>query len=135
MGVAVERFDHIVLHCRDAMGMALWYQRVLGMEYEEFEAGHTRRIALKFGNQKINLRPVDADPKSWLTSAVTPPGSADLCLITAIAPEEVQQRLRACDVGVELGPVLRTGALGPMISLYCRDPEGNLIEIASYQTA
>lgn len=135
MGIAIERFDHIVLHCRDVAGTALWYQRVLGMEREEFEAGHERRTALKFGNQKINLRPIDADPKSWITSAVARAGSADLCFVTAIGPEEVQQRLRECDVAVELGPVARNGALGAMISLYCRDPEGNLIEIASYHAA
>jgi catechol 2,3-dioxygenase-like lactoylglutathione lyase family enzyme len=132
MRFAVDRLDHIVLHCRDLELIAAWYQRVLGMEEEAFEIGRERRVALKFGGQKINLRPVGADQRHWITSPVVQPGTADLCFITAVGPEEVIRHLRGSGVAVLEGPVERRGALGPMMSVYCRDPEGNLIEIASY---
>ena len=133
MRFTVDRIDHLVLNCRDLEQSASWYQRVLGMEREEF--GRDRRTALKFGGQKINLRPADADPRAWATGAKMVPGSADLCFIAAVGPEDVVDHLRDCGVTVELGPVDRLGALGPMSSVYCRDPDGNLIEIASYLTA
>jgi catechol 2,3-dioxygenase-like lactoylglutathione lyase family enzyme len=98
------------------------------MEREEF--GPDRRIALKFGSQKINLRPTGAS--NWPTGAVDALGSLDLCFITTSAPPDVLDHLRACGVAVTEGPVQRTGALATMTSIYCRDPEGNLIEIANY---
>jgi catechol 2,3-dioxygenase-like lactoylglutathione lyase family enzyme len=127
---AVDRLDHVVLHCRDIERVAAWYQRVLGMEREEF--GEDRRTALKFGGQKLNLRPVAADPADWITAAAAPAGSADFCFISALGSAEVLAHLRDCGVGVEAGPVARIGALGPMSSVYCRDPEGNLVEVATY---
>jgi catechol 2,3-dioxygenase-like lactoylglutathione lyase family enzyme len=127
---AVDRLDHVVLHCRDIERVASWYQRVLGMEREEF--GSERRTALKFGGQKLNLRPVAADPEDWITSRAVPAGSADFCFITALGSDETIVHLRDCGVNVEAGPVARIGALGPMSSVYCRDPEGNLVEIATY---
>jgi catechol 2,3-dioxygenase-like lactoylglutathione lyase family enzyme len=130
MRFAVDRLDHVVLHCRDIERMASWYQRVLGMDREEF--GEERRTALKFGGQKLNLRPIAADPHDWVTSATAPAGSADFCFITAVGSEETAAHLRDCGVAVELGPIPRTGALGLMSSVYCRDPEGNLVEIATY---
>lgn len=132
MRFAVDRIDHIVLHCRDIEITAAWYQRVLGMEREAFDAGGEQRTALKFGGQKINLRPAAADRRAWITSAETPAGSADLCFVTAVGAPEVLRHLATCGVAVAEGPVARTGALGAMRSVYCRDPEGNLIEIASY---
>jgi catechol 2,3-dioxygenase-like lactoylglutathione lyase family enzyme len=130
MRFTVDRLDHIVLHCLDIEISASWYQRVLGMDREEF--GDPQRTALKFGGQKMNLRPANADRIDWLTSQTALPGSADLCFISAVRPVDVLDHLRQCGVHVELGPVPKTGALGPMTSVYCRDPDGNLIEISSY---
>ena len=130
MRFAVDRLDHLVINCRDVEVMASWYQRVLGMEREDF--GSPPRVALKFGGQKINLRPVDASPEEWLAAARCEPGTQDLCFIVAVAPDEIIGQFHSCGVRIELGPVTRTGALGAMGSVYCRDPEGNLIEVSSY---
>ncbi|MDA8253447.1 MAG: VOC family protein [Rhodospirillales bacterium] len=130
MRFAVDRIDHVTLNCRDVDTTASWYQRVLGMEREEF--GRQQRTCLKFGGQKLNLRPIDTDDPKWATGQAAVAGSADLCFATAVGPEEVATHLRRCGVAVELGPVERIGALGPMLSVYCRDPDGNLIEIATY---
>ena len=130
MRFTVDRLDHIVLHCEDVDVLASWYQRVLGMDREEF--GEERRTALKFGGQKINLRPVTANLQRWHSSDQVVSGSADLCFITAVGPEQIIEHLRKCGVSLVQGPVAKTGALGPMTSVYCRDPEGNLIEISTY---
>ena len=132
MRFAVDRLDHLVINCRDVEVMASWYQRVLGMEREDF--GSPPRIALKFGGQKINLRPAEVPQEDWLAAEVCIPGSQDLCFIVAVAPEEIVGQFHACGVRIEAGPVTRTGALGAMGSVYCRDPEGNLIEVSSYST-
>jgi catechol 2,3-dioxygenase-like lactoylglutathione lyase family enzyme len=126
----IDRLDHLVLVCNDVEITAAWYQRVLGMEREEF--GRDQRTALKFGGQKMNLRPSDADVRRWPTGRTSQPGAHDVCFITAVGTEDVTDHLRDCGVAVELGPVPREGALGTMVSVYCRDPDGNLVEIASY---
>jgi catechol 2,3-dioxygenase-like lactoylglutathione lyase family enzyme len=128
MSLLIERIDHVVLNCRDVATVAAWYERALGMKRETF--GTDGRLALKFGNQKINLRPSGAP--NWPTGAVDPPGSLDLCFVTTQSPDEVLNHLRSCGIAVVDGPVRRTGALGAMTSIYCRDPDGNLIEIANY---
>jgi len=133
MRFTIDRIDHVVLNVRDVELAAAWYQRVLGMEREVF--GPDQRTALKFGGQKINLRPVSADPRAWVTGASDAPGAADLCFITAVGPEDTIAQLHDFGVAIVAGPVPRTGALGAMRSVYCRDPDGNLIEIASYLTA
>ena len=130
MRFTIDRIDHIVLNVKDLEISAAWYQRVLGMEREEFGAKH--RTALKFGGQKINLRPADADPGSWVTGVNDGPGSGDLCFITAAPPEAVIGHLHECGVTILEGPVGREGALGVMQSVYCRDPDGNLVEISTY---
>jgi catechol 2,3-dioxygenase-like lactoylglutathione lyase family enzyme len=130
MGFSVERFDHIVLNCRDVAATAAWYEQVLGMRVETF--GPARRTALVFGNQKINLRPVDTDGSVWETGAVAAAGSADLCFVATCTPEEVYAQLTAAGVRITNGPVSKIGALGEMISHYCRDLDGNLVEIAVY---
>lgn len=132
MGFAVERFDHIVINCHDVEATAAWYERVLGMTRQTFGPNH--RTALSFGNQKINLRPLGAlaDDPEWVTGSVEAAGSEDLCFITQATPEQVRAHLADCGVGVTSGPVTKTGALGPMTSHYCRDPDGNLVEIAVY---
>ena len=131
MRFAVDRLDHLVITCRDMEISASWYQRVLGMEREEF--GPHRRTSLRFGGQKINLRPVSATQEEWFTGAAGGvPGTDDLCFIVTMKSDQVAEYLRACGVTVEVGPVAKAGALGPIMSVYCRDPDGNLIEIASY---
>jgi catechol 2,3-dioxygenase-like lactoylglutathione lyase family enzyme len=130
MRFAVDRLDHLVINCRDVETMANWYQRVLGMEREDF--GTPPRIALKFGGQKVNLRPATAKPEDWPAATVAQPGTQDLCFVVAMTVDDIVGQYHACGVTIELGPVTRTGALGPMGSVYCRDPEGNLIEVSSY---
>jgi catechol 2,3-dioxygenase-like lactoylglutathione lyase family enzyme len=130
MRFTVDRLDHIVLTCKDVEIASSWYQRVLGMEAEEFAAD--RRTALKFGGQKINLRPANADSRKWPTGTAAAPGGGDLCFITAVGPDDVIEHLNKCGIPVMSGPVPKTGALGPMQSVYCRDPDGNLVEISSY---
>ncbi|MDG6095542.1 VOC family protein [Acetobacter sp. AN02] len=129
MRFTVDRLDHAVLTVRDLEVSSSWYQRVLGMEREEY--GRNNRTALKFGGQKLNLRPEGAE--GWETSRNPLPGTADLCFITAVESENVIEHLGKCGVVVTEGPVARLGALGPVTSVYCNDPDGNLIEIASYQ--
>ncbi|MGZ5394860.1 MAG: VOC family protein [Mycobacterium sp.] len=129
MTFAVDRIDHVVLNCRDVEQAVDWYVRVLGMRREVFGED---RIALVFGRQKINVRPSGAP--NWATGAVDAPGSLDLCFIAEMSPEDVGAHLRACGVPTTKGPVAKTGAQGPMTSHYCRDPDGNLIEVASYRT-
>jgi len=123
MSFVLDRIDHVVLNCRDLETTASWYQRVLGMEREEF--GPDRRIAMKFGSQKINLRPTGAS--NWPTGVIDAPGSLHLCFITTSAPKDVLHHLRSCGVAVTEGPVQRIGAPGLMTSIYCRDPDGNLV--------
>jgi catechol 2,3-dioxygenase-like lactoylglutathione lyase family enzyme len=132
MRFTIDRLDHLVINCASVEISAAWYQRVLGMEREEF--GPQRRTALKFGGQKINLRPSDVDVGSWPTGVCAEAGTADLCFITAAPPNEVVGHLHDNGVQILQGPVEKAGALGPILSVYCRDPDGNLIEISSYQS-
>jgi catechol 2,3-dioxygenase-like lactoylglutathione lyase family enzyme len=127
MAFSVNRIDHVVINCRDVDTTTDWYVRVLGMEREVFGEG---RVALRFGNQKLNVRPTGAP--NWETGAVDAPGSLDLCFIAELSADDVGAHLRYCGVTITEGPVTKTGALGPMTSHYCRDPDGNLIELASY---
>jgi len=125
----IEAIDHLVLTVRDIDTTVAFYARVLGMEAVTFGAD---RRALAFGSQKINLHAAgrEFDPKALVPT----PGSADLCLLTHEAPQVVLEHLRACGVPVVEGPVTRTGARGPIMSIYFRDPDGNLIEVSSYVT-
>lgn len=123
----IERLDHLVLTVADIDRTVDFYTRVLGMRAETFGAG---RRALRFGESKINLHQAgrEFEPK-----ALCPvPGSADLCFVSATPLEQVQEQLAALGVAVEEGPVDRTGALGPIRSVYVRDPDGNLVEISTY---
>ena len=128
MRFTVDRLDHLVLTCKDVEITCAWYQRVLGMEVEEY--GEDRRIALRFGGQKVNLR--KALPGFLARAVAATPGSADLCFSTGMPPDDIIGHLQDCGVAIERGPVGRLGALGPVTSIYCRDPDGNLIEIATY---
>jgi len=128
MAITLDRIDHIVLNCRDLEVTVAWYQRVLGMAREEF--GADRHTALKFGNQKFNVRPTGAT--DWWSVEMDAPGSLDLCFIAGTPIDEVVRHLGACGVEIAKGPVQQIGALGPMTSVYCHDPDRNLIEIAVY---
>ena len=124
----VERLDHLVLTVADIDTSCAFYQRVLGMQVVTFGQG---RKALAFGQQKINLHRHSAEfePKALRPT----PGSADLCLIVSTPLVEVMAHLQRCDVAIEEGPVPRTGATGPLLSVYIRDPDRNLIELANLQ--
>ena len=129
MRFTIDRIDHVVLNVKDVEISAAWYQRVLGMEREDF--GPDNRTALKFGGQKLNLRPTNADKHRWIAATDTAPGTADLCFITENSIADVLEYLASMRVHVEEGPVERLGALGKMQSVYIRDPDRNLIEIAN----
>jgi catechol 2,3-dioxygenase-like lactoylglutathione lyase family enzyme len=125
--VSISGLDHLVLTVTDLDRSIGFYQRVLGMHPVTFGAG---RRALEFGSSKINLHlPEQEIPPH---AARPMPGSADLCLVTSAPPERVLAHLEAEHVPVELGPVPRSGARGPITSVYIRDPDDNLIEVASY---
>lgn len=123
----IRSLDHLVLTVADIERTVAFYRGVLGMERVTFGPGRT---ALAFGAQKINLhqRGREFEPKA----AAPTPGSADLCFVASIPLAEVVERLNAAGVAIEEGPVARTGAVGPITSVYVRDPDGNLIEIAQY---
>ena len=124
----IERLDHLVLTVRSIPESVAFYERVMGMQAVTFGAGRT---ALAFGRQKINLHEAgkEFEPKAGRPT----PGSADLCFITETFLAEVLDHLAVCGVPVVEGPVARTGALGPITSVYFRDPDGNLIEVSAYR--
>jgi len=128
MAFTLDRFDHVVINCRDADAIASWYERVLGMTRETF--GSEQRICLKFGNQKFNVRPVDAP--NWITAEANAPGSLDLCFVTSAPLQDVIDHIQSCGVTISKGPIAQHGAIGALISIYFRDPDGNLLEIGSY---
>lgn len=122
----IDSLDHLVLTVRDINAAITFYEQALGMTSMTFGEG---RKALSFGSQKINLHQQGSEfePKAILPT----PGSADLCFITAVPLPEVIQHLAACNIAVIEGPVSRTGATGPLLSIYVRDPDQNLIELAN----
>ena len=132
MGLGVTGLDHLVITCRDVEATADWYGRVLGMARERF--GPHGRVALRFGSQKINLRPASATQEAWFSGVAAAPGTQDLCFLAG-EPADTLAHLRACGVAVEVGPAPKDGALGPITSVYVRDPDGNLVEIACYGAA
>jgi catechol 2,3-dioxygenase-like lactoylglutathione lyase family enzyme len=122
----IEVLDHLVLTVAEIDRTRDFYERVLGMEPEVFGEG---RHALAFGTQKINLHEAgrEFEPKA----AAPTPGSADLCFLTNSSVAEVVEHLEANGVGIIEGPVRRTGATGPITSVYFRDPDGNLLEVSN----
>jgi catechol 2,3-dioxygenase-like lactoylglutathione lyase family enzyme len=135
MTVKVNAIDHIVINVSDVARSAQWYAKILGMEIRVFEPGEgkSKRTSLVFGNQKINVRPKSADKVEWFTADEVAAGSDDLCFLTQSTPEEVVAHLKANGVKIEEGPARRQGARGTLLSVYCRDPDGSLIEISSYE--
>ena len=132
--LTASRLDHLVLTCRDVAATIRFYTEVLGMREVTFGAA---RKAVAFGQQKINLHASGqvgqgAGGSVTAVAARPMPGSADFCLIVAEPLDNVIAHLAACGVPVEEGPVVKTGALGPIESVYVRDPDGNLIELSRY---
>lgn len=126
----IDHIDHIVLTTRDREGCVRFYTEVLGMKLESFPTATGERLALKFGNQKINLHEWGREfsPRAHVAA----PGTLDLCFIAAVPLEEVVNRLRASRVSILEGPVAKSGAAGPIRSVYVRDPDLNLVEISVY---
>jgi catechol 2,3-dioxygenase-like lactoylglutathione lyase family enzyme len=124
--IRLDHLDHLVLTVASIEESVAFYRDALGMEVETFAGGRT---ALRFGNQKINLheRGREFEPKARQPL----PGSADLCFIAETPVEGVLTHLHERGIAVEEGPVRRTGATGPILSVYIRDPDGNLVEISN----
>src|SRR5215468_11578942 len=135
MPVKVNALDHLVINVSDVARSAEWYAKILGMEIRVFDPGEgkVKRTSLLFGNQKINVRPKGADKVDWFTADHEAAGSDDLGFLTASTPDEVVAHLKANGVAIEEGPVAKQGARGTLRSVYCRDPDGSLIEISSYE--
>jgi catechol 2,3-dioxygenase-like lactoylglutathione lyase family enzyme len=119
MTVEVHALDHLVINVADVDRSAEWYRKVLGMEIKVFDPGQGRtpRTSLHFGNQKINVRPRDADKVEWFTADHETAGSDDLCFLTSAAPEAVVAHLKTCGVAIEEGPVAKQGARGTLRSV------------------
>jgi catechol 2,3-dioxygenase-like lactoylglutathione lyase family enzyme len=124
----IDRIDHFVITVKDPDITCDFYSRVLGMEPVTFAGG---RRGLAFGHQKINLHPAGKEYEPKARTAL--PGTGDFCLITTVPLGEVIAHLGACGVPIELGPVPKTGATGPIRSVYFRDPDGNLVEVSNYE--
>jgi catechol 2,3-dioxygenase-like lactoylglutathione lyase family enzyme len=123
----IEAIDHLVLTVRSIAVTCDFYSRMLGMEVVTF--GESRK-ALSFGNQKLNLHEFG---KEFEPKAATPtPGAMDLCLLTTTPIKDVILHLQSAGVDIIEGPVHRTGATGPLISVYFRDPDSNLIEVSNH---
>jgi catechol 2,3-dioxygenase-like lactoylglutathione lyase family enzyme len=125
--IRIDRIDHVVLTVFDLERTIDFYSRVLGMEPVTFAGG---RRGLAFGRQKFNLHQAgrEFEPKALKPA----PGTIDLCLITETPLAEVMDELRKHGIAIIQGPVDKTGALGPIMSVYFRDPDGNLIEVSNY---
>ena len=130
----VISFDHIVFNVRDVEVSAAWYEQVLGMTREDSRSGAGDvRTSMKFGRNKINLRPVSTSPDAWFTASQAVAGASDLCSLTDATPDEVVAHFDRCSVEIVSGPITKSGAQGPICSVYVRDPDGSLIEVSSYQ--
>mgnify|MGYP001396360209 CR=1 FL=1 len=122
----LSQLDHLVLTVRDIDASIQFYSQALGMQAVSFGQG---RRALSFGAQKINLHQAgkEFEPKAEHPT----PGSADLCFLTDVPLDAVIAHLNACGVHIIEGPVQRTGATQPIMSVYVRDPDNNLIEVSN----
>ena len=134
MVASIYALDHLVMNVADVNRSAEWFCKVLGAQRQDFQPGEDKatRTAVFFGAQKINLRPADADTGDWFTGRAPTPGSDDLCFLTPESPDSVVNHLKDLGVAIVEGPVTRQGARGALRSVYCRDPDGNLIELSSY---
>ena len=123
----IDHIDHIVLTTRDLQGCIHFYAEILGMKLEQFAE---KRLALKFGSQKINLHEwgKEFEPRAHVAA----PGTLDLCFVASVSLEKIVQRFNEKKIPILEGPVAKTGAMGPMQSVYVRDPDVNLVEISVY---
>ena len=128
----IDRIDHIVLTTRDQPACIRFYTEVLGMKLVAFRTPTEERLALSFGEQKINLHEWGREYKPH--AHVPVPGSLDLCFIAAVPLDDVMDKLRAAGIKIIEGPVRKTGAVGPIRSIYVRDPDLNLVEISVYES-
>ena len=127
----IQSIDHIVITCRDLSATIDFYTRALGMRLETFgEPPKPQRKALRFGDQKFNLHQAGDGSVTDIYARTPTPGSLDLCLIASVPLDDIIAHLTTQGVAIELGPVKRTGARWPIRSIYLRDPDHNLIEIA-----
>jgi len=126
----IDHVDHIVLTTRDKDACIRFYRDVLGMELVKFRTPTEERLALSFGTQKINLH--EWGKEFTPRAHVAVPGSLDLCFIAGVSLEAVMDRLKKNNVAIIEGPVTKTGAQGPIRSVYVRDPDLNLVEISVY---
>ncbi|NXF12765.1 GLOD5 protein, partial [Smithornis capensis] len=123
----IQSLDHLVLTVKSIEDTVAFYSKVLGMEVVTFKGN---RKALRFGRQKLNLHEAGKELEPKARHPV--PGSADICLVTHVSLDKLLDHLKACGVAIEEGPVARTGAVGPITSVYFRDPDENLIEVSRY---
>jgi len=126
----IDHIDHIVLTTRDLKACVRFYAEILGMQLERFRTPTEERLALKFGKQKINLH--EWGKEFTPRAHVAAPGTLDLCFIASTSLEAVMQKLKQHGIKIEEGPVGKTGATGPIRSVYVRDPDLNLVEISVY---
>ncbi len=127
----IASIDHFVLTASDVDATVAFYTRILGMTAEQFQpADGTQRWALSFGTNKINLHQAGEEFKPNAANATV--GSQDVCFISYDPLEVWLEHFVDCGVAVEEGPIARTGAAGQIMSLYIRDPDGNLIEVSKY---
>jgi catechol 2,3-dioxygenase-like lactoylglutathione lyase family enzyme len=126
----IDHIDHIVLTTRDREACVRFYTEVLGMQLESFRTPTETRWALRFGAQKINLHEWGREftPRAHVAA----PGTLDLCFIAAVPLDNVIERLKSFNIKIMDGPVAKTGAQGPIRSVYVRDPDLNLVEISVY---
>jgi catechol 2,3-dioxygenase-like lactoylglutathione lyase family enzyme len=124
----IDHIDHVVLTTRDLPSCLHFYSEILGMKHEKFQTPTETRIALKFGNQKINVHEWG---KEFVPRAhVAAPGTLDLCFITSVPLEKVIEKLQKENIKIIEGPVMKTGAVHKLRSVYVRDPDLNLVEIS-----
>lgn len=131
----IDHLDHLVLTTSDEAACIDFYTRVMGMRLERFVSGTppVERLAFVFGQQKINLH---VKGREFEPKAHTPvPGALDLCFMADLPLDAVLAHLASQACPVIEGPVRRTGATGPIRSIYVRDPDLNLIEISEPLTA
>jgi len=124
----IDHIDHVVLTTRDLSSCLHFYSGILGMKLEKFQTPTETRMALKFGNQKINVHEWGREftPRAHVAA----PGTLDLCFIASISLEEVISRLQSSKIEILEGPVLKSGAVHKLRSVYVRDPDLNLVEIS-----
>lgn len=131
MNTLIDRIDHIVLTVTDIEVTTQFYEKAFGFEREFFRGPEGQpRHALLFGQLKINLQ--DRDTETPTKARIPTIGSGDFCLIASVPLDDFIQHLEAQQIPIDVGPVSRRGALGPIRSVYLRDPDGNLVEVAEY---